>query len=606
MSTSLLEEFKSNLESLVVSPEALLEVPTSEPDRTHEMNGTSNLDKSLSASRPPQNEPEYRWTPEARQIRRELSFLAAISEDSIEETTSIFDLGLDSIDAIKLSSRLKQQGVKMAVSTIVRGRTITGMIEHLPNQDGLREASQHLPSLAEYQHNIRSHLSDNGTHLEDVEEILPATGLQEAMIAEMTSSKGARYFNTEVLKLKPTVDPTRLMAAWETVIQSTPILRTSFVEIYDPAIPGTYAQLVHRPKAVAWQSVDCQEDDDLENTIAGTIAGYNESSSKESLVRLTMIHHQYEHYMLFGIAHALYDGWSLHLLHEDVRKAYFNEYTPRPSYKTALKRMLQATGSAAVDFWRSQLSGTPATHFPTRDSRSSRADQRHYREFSSKYSLESVQAFCKAQGITLQAVGNTCWSIILAHYTRTLEVVFGAVLAGRDFDEADQILFPTMNTVAIRSIIHGTREEMLQYMTDVNAHIATYQHCPLRIAQSSAKVDRRRLFNTIFIVQKRPDSVSDEIESLYTSCGGEAETEVRRTFMVVVWCLLLTVTIVSCERGDGSHRRLSCLAWYNRRLGTRREWSRQASQPARFCDGFFNSFTNLTDSAVYGERCRAL
>ncbi|KAI9884044.1 MAG: NRPS [Watsoniomyces obsoletus] len=526
ISTSLLEEFQSNLEKLVGNPEALLEVSTTKPERTHDMNVTSNVDKEFPATHPPGNGLEFKWTPEARQIQHELSLLAAVSEDSIEATTSIFDLGLDSIDAIKLSSRLKQQGVKLDVSTIMQGRTIAGMVESLSNQVGLRETGAHLPDLEELQRDLRSHLSDNGVHLEDIEEVLPATGLQEAMIAEMISSKGARYFSTQVLKLKSTADAAQLMAAWETVIHITPILRTSFAEIHDPAIPGTYAQLVHRPKAILWEKLDCSDDQSFEDVIASTTAGFHESISRESLIKLAMIHHHNERYIVFGIAHALYDGWSLHLLHEDVRKAYFREYSPRPSYKPALKVMLESSGNAVAGFWKSQLSGAPAIHFPTSESGSSRAtNEKYYRELNSKHSLGSVQAFCKAQGITLQAVGNTCWSVVLAHYTRTLEVVFGAVLAGRDFDAADRILFPTMNTVAIRSIIHGTRKEMLRYMTELNAHIAPYQHCPLRIAQSSAKVDGRGLFNTIFIVQKRPDIVSDEMEPLYTLCGGEAETE---------------------------------------------------------------------------------
>ncbi len=47
----------------------------------------------------------FAWTAEAQSIRKEISLLASVLEETISESTSFFELGLDSIDVIKLSSR---------------------------------------------------------------------------------------------------------------------------------------------------------------------------------------------------------------------------------------------------------------------------------------------------------------------------------------------------------------------------------------------------------------------------------------------------------------------------------------------------------------------
>jgi aryl carrier-like protein len=90
-----------------------------------------------------------------------------------------------------------------------------------------------------------------------------------------------------------------------------------------------------------------------------------------------------------------------------------------------------------------------------------------------------------------------------------------------------------MNTVAMRATLHGTRQEMLKYMQDVNTDVLAYQRTPLRsiqrvaagVMRSDSANDSGRLFDNLFIYQHRPESTGEQRAPLYESAGGSSNIE---------------------------------------------------------------------------------
>ena len=524
---SLLDNLSRNLDDLISDPDfepRALSSGQTQAEEELSREGREGRQATLSRTELKQ---KFSWCREALLLRNELSNLASVPSNEIGSGTSIFDLGLDSIDAIKLSSRLRVHGIMLTVGVIMEKLTISGMLEQVSKEAKSASNTSSELSVETMRASLRMHLPTKPGHASNVEDVLPTTGLQEAMVAKMLSSDGSYYFNHEVLKLLPGVDLSKLMDAWDRVVRSTPILRTSFAEVDDPDIHCGYAQLVHQPAKLMWDSMTVPSEESFEDAIAQVKPRHLYKNWSGPPLRLSVLHHSGDSYLLFSIAHALYDGWSLNLLHEDVHRAYHDTYIPRPSYIPAIELMLQASNLAARDFWSSQLSGVSGTLFiqQPRDSGEA-AEVRHFQELQSKVPVSSVHQLLRAHGVTLQALGHVCWSFALAHYMRTLEVVFGAVLAGRDFENAHQMQFPTMNTVPVRSIIHGTCKDMLVYMTETNTRLASFQHCPLRTIQACAGYEGKELFNTIFIVQKRPESTTADENRLYVPVLGESDTEV--------------------------------------------------------------------------------
>jgi amino acid adenylation domain-containing protein len=466
----------------------------------------------------------FEWTINAKILREEVASLASISLEEINETTSIFELGLDSIDAIKLTSRLKKRGINLPVSNIMRGLTIANMLLHTSNA---KEKFSDRPSdmiFQSHKRRLESYLRRRGLAT-DVEKILPLTPLQEAMVAEMIASRYTRYYNHDVLELKPGIDIERLQGAWTEVVMKTPILRTSFLQIEDSSIDFAFAQVIHDRPHAFWRSSEVNGKPEFAAVLDSTRQKALNSSELEPLFHIQLIRSTEQTYLVLSIAHALYDGWSLGLLHADVQQAYTRTFEARPSYESALHEILTTSGSDAVAFWRDYLTDAKFSSFPRRSLfQIDTSHVAHRKERASRISFPEVASFAKKNSIALQTLGQTVYGLTLASYTNSLDVVFGSVLSGRDDDEKAKLLFPTMNTVAIRTIVHGTRQDMLHYVQDNFSSIKQWQHFPLRKALNLAGV-QGRLFESLFIYQKNVGDVRGKQRQIYGSIEGHSDVE---------------------------------------------------------------------------------
>ncbi|KAG9191905.1 hypothetical protein G6011_10639 [Alternaria panax] len=466
----------------------------------------------------------FEWTIEAVKMKEEIANLSGLDLEGISEATSIFELGLDSIDAIKLSSKLKKRGVNIPVSGIMRGLTISKMVQHISVRETPgRESSQW--DLGPYKQSMRRYLEDHSFNGADIEEVLPLTPLQEGMVVEMIASKYTRYYNYDVLRIHPGVDVEKLRDAWIAVITASPILRTGFVEVDDPEIDGAFAQIVHRKCHDFWSYLKLKDAPDFPSMFNELRHDAVRSSLSTPAFRLRFIDTPDQSYLVLSVGHALYDGWSLSLLHADVHRAYRNQFSPRPGYECSLADIIATSGSASAGFWQDYLSDTERNIFPRRsDIPSESGSHIHRHEKISAVKVDDLQTFAKRSSVSLQTIGQSVFASASAFYTQSLDVTFGSVLSGRDDDERYQLLFPTMNTVAIRAILHGSGTDMLHYVQENFTNIKQWQHYPLRKALSAAGVDGR-LFESLFIFQKSLEQEQYEEEKLYTSIEGHSATE---------------------------------------------------------------------------------
>ncbi|KAI7241594.1 peptide synthetase, partial [Hortaea werneckii] len=342
------------------------------------------------------------------------------------------------------------------------------------------------------------------------------------------------------LRVESGVDVRRLQEAWQTVLDHSPILRTAFVQITDPAIDVTFAQVVHRPGVVTVNQHSISGKAELQGLLQEITNDARSSFGSKPSTAVTTVSKGQEHYLILSLAHAQYDGHSLALIHDDVRRAYDDQYAARPSYDSVIETSLASTSQEARTFWIDALSGARPSRFPSKPS--SGQTNTHYRaERTSKTSLSTARFFCQTNGISIQALAQTTWALALAHYTKNLEVLYGVVLACRDSEEAEQILFPTMNTVPVRAALHGSRKEMLRDVQSAINDMRLWQRTPLRTTQAacaeSVRVQSQSngygdgdasggLFDTLFIYQARPDADGGaEKQKLYDSIGGSSSVE---------------------------------------------------------------------------------
>ncbi|KAK1967425.1 amino acid adenylation domain-containing protein [Colletotrichum sublineola] len=461
---------------------------------------------------------DFDWTPAALVLRKEVAALSGSSEESINEDMALLALGLDSIDLVKLSARLKHAGYDLTLSQLMRSQTIAGMAKILDEKKPSSSEIDKRPDFEEFKSRLWKAVEMTKFDLRGVEAVLPPTPLQESMVADMLQSDFEQYFNHDVLELADGLDIVKFEQAWHQVIERSPILRTVFVQIEDPSLEQTFCQVIQRTNPLR---ISRHEATDVQSLINMHKEKVRDARGTANLLQLSFASIGGKSLLVLSIAHALYDGWSLALLHQDVASAYEKQLPPRPLIEPFLQDLIKRPTDQSRKFWSQYLANTHPSLLSERDSscQSSR-NTTHRTEAISSITLDQVTAFCKHHAVSMQALGQACWASTLATLLQTLEVTFGVVLAGRDSEQAQNLMFPTMNTVAVRCFLHGSTTGFLHYLQESMGDITEFQNYPLRKAQSVAG---GRLFNTLFILQKNPGSGPEN--PIMKSVQGSSATE---------------------------------------------------------------------------------
>ena len=470
------------------------------------------------------SETDFQWSVTACSIRDEIALLSGSEPTDLDAQTSIFALGLDSIDAIKLSSRLKCRGINISVSMIMQKVTILQMTQASKDfKPGTEDSPKLL--LETYEARLSAYLQESRFSMENVEAVFPPTPFQEAIFADTSETGFSRYLNQEIFVVGSSAEINKLELAWKSVVDQSPILRTSCVAVDDPDIPFSYAQVVYRPGRSSIRHVTVTLNDSIEASIKA-VAKYDRTMALDGIpFRLTFIEHHDGCHMVLTLSHALYDGVSLSLLHNDIFKAYHDRFSSRPSYRETLEHILSSSDARASQYWIEYVSGAKPCCFLPQVQTSPLQPQISRIERCSSISAEEIRSFVKSQGISIQALGQLCWALILGYYLKTLEVTFGVMLSGRDTEQSNEVLLPTMNTVVVRSVVGGSLRQMLHDMQWSCANAVQYQHFPLRKTLAAVKNKDQKLFDSLFLVQRQSTVIPDD-ERLYDSIGGKSNVEV--------------------------------------------------------------------------------
>ncbi|KAL6408163.1 hypothetical protein AUP68_08012 [Ilyonectria robusta] len=467
----------------------------------------------------------FEWTDKALTIQQEIALLADVSSQDVSATVTLLELGLDSIDVIKLSAKLKRRQVTIAPSQIMRCQTIAKIIEELDRSVSAdSQDSNGKESLQNTQRKLWKYLKNSGVEMEKVESVLPPTPLQESMVAGMIQSNFESYYNHDVLEISDSVNTKTLQVAWQEVVNRSPVLRTSFFEVDSHDLNMSYCQVVSKSVDLDVQQVRLDQFEDVHHITAKATEHARNEKAQAHLFQLTFATLGPRKFMVLSMAHALYDGWSLSLLFQDLQAAYFGKQTSRTSVNSFLSQITSVEGPDAKGFWSQYLEGVAPTLVSKKESLGvEHTTPLNKREQSSALHLSEITSFCKQQSISLQALCQACWAIMLAQQLQTLDVTFGVVVSGRDFDGAENLVFPTMNTIALRCLLYGSPSAFLRYLEENMGDIREFQNYPLRKAQLAANINGQGLFNTLFILQRSPGDESTD--SMFKSVGGSSATE---------------------------------------------------------------------------------
>jgi amino acid adenylation domain-containing protein len=433
------------------------------------------------------------WSPQEEAVRDILCKFSDVEPDNVSQDMTIFQLGLDSINAVQVSAKLRGLGYKISSGDILEAASINQIASLLNSSE--KTGGEVVYDFESFQ---GQHLQDVceklGISSENVQSLHPCTPVQNGMLAMFIHSHGGVYFNRMALNFATPLDSARLKEAWSIVMAQHEMLRTGFVQLRDQQQP--FAMLTYQNAELPWYEL-LTSSPIQEKTILENLHQLPWSIEAEGGESISVIH--------FSALHAIYDAQSLSSIFADVKAAYEgNALIPRvPITATLGPILLESKGqSESATFWKDLAPEVHPSKFP--DLHPMRTDERRLLNASLRCAQprQTLEDACRNLGVTLQAAGQAAWARLLSAYTGESNVTFGTVLSGRNLSAAAQdAVFPCLVTVPTPVRIEGPNQDLLNRTLKRNALLVKNQFAPLSNIQRWLGSDEP-LFDTLFVYQK--------------------------------------------------------------------------------------------------------
>jgi amino acid adenylation domain-containing protein len=392
--------------------------------------------------------------------------------------------------------------------------------------------------------------------LPNVEDIYPLSPMQEGMLFHrLYNPDSEAYFIQMGCRLRGTLVTSAFRKAWEEVVRRHPVLRTGF--LWDG---------LKKPMQVVRKSVDlpwCEEDWQglSEPTQKARWEEFLQQDRKQGfdfiqppLLRVALMQTSEEsYYFAWSFHHILLDGWCRQMIIQEVFK-FYEAYSqgrelkldrPRP-YREYIAWLQKQNEQEAETFWREELSGfiDPTMLGIEQVKPGIAEDDEAHEVIVSRLDenlTQRLEHLARTQQVTLNTIVHGAWGILLAHYSGTKDVVFGATVSGRQTPVTgiDTMMGMFINTLPVRVQIKSD-EEVGGYLKRLQRHMAAareYEYFPMVKVQGWSELPPGMpLFETFVVFENYPIDSSAQ-----TQVGAAIKFEEMQAFETNTFPLVLAV-----------------------------------------------------------------
>ncbi|KAL4821204.1 hypothetical protein BDW67DRAFT_179907 [Aspergillus spinulosporus] len=353
-----------------------------------------------------------------------------------------------------------------------------------------------------------------GIHSRDeVEDIYPCSPMQEGILFSQLRDPSAYILHT-IFDIRDNrdnqpINVPRLRKAWQIVVNRHTILRTIFVD--SSSKNGSFDQVVLKHLHADLVELDCDGSNVLEQLDKVSLEEANHKRPLKKLHQLTVCKSpDGRAVMKLEMNHAIIDGASVGILLRDFSLAYERQLSsePGPRYRDYIEYMRKSSLKEGNDFWAQYLRGTRPCHLPTsgngpRDLRSVKMDFHRFAE---------LRQLSRRESVTVANLVLAAWAIVLREFTRTEDICFGYLSAGRD---APVPGMPDAVGIFINMLCCRVQFTPNQSFADIYRKVQAdflrsipYQTCSLATVQNELGLGGQMLFNTALSIQNQMPSAS--------------------------------------------------------------------------------------------------
>ncbi|WP_438297335.1 amino acid adenylation domain-containing protein [Streptomyces sp. HUAS TT7] len=350
-------------------------------------------------------------------------------------------------------------------------------------------------------------------------DVWPATPLQSGLLfhSQLNDSTFDAYQVQYALHLSGQVDPARMLAAGQALLDRHPSLRAAF----RPDSNGDLVQLISESIPLPWQDLDysglgeAERAEAFEQFLAQDLRTHFDPVAPPML-RLALVKMEAERFELVLTAHhVLFDGWSVPLLMQDLLKLYGSagdaSVLPRVrSYRDFVDWLSKQDPDESARVWTRELDGVgePTLLVPGADAEHSDGGTGIGQVDVQLSGQEARDLMRRAAdlGVTLNTVVQSAWAILLNQLTGRSDVIFASTVSGRPpaVPGVDAIVGMFLNTLPVR-VRTSPRDTLAELLTAVQGgQAALMDHHHYGLTEIYAATGLEALFDTIIGFESFP------------------------------------------------------------------------------------------------------
>jgi amino acid adenylation domain-containing protein len=419
-----------------------------------------------------------------------------LSAADIGMADQFFDLGGDSIHAMKLVSQARRRGIRVAVADVFNCPRLENLAEtlHLTGDDKTEEGDDgsvedvvpfFLLEEGRREALIEQAAAECGIDCSCIEDIYPCTEAQTWLIA-MASRGVDNYTIRACFDLPESLNIARFQEAWKQLLQAHPIFRSRIIQ----DSPNTWLQVVLRDVSASLDALATPGEDLWglgRPLIRGKLARDEESGGG---YRFNL-----------AIHHVLYDGYSLPLLFQQLEAAYNGTQLPLRPFSRFLS-YIASIQETSKPIWRDIFADFRGPLFPPLPHAGFQPQQRDFREHSIPITAAATGGITVATKIRLSV------ALVLSHFLGTTDIVVGTAVTGRAAPilGVEEMVAPTTSVMPFRIRLPEAKEGSTVGTALQAVQMQSVRLLPLEpsgvgcIAQAGPDATRALGFQTMLII----------------------------------------------------------------------------------------------------------
>lgn len=415
-----------------------------------------------------------------------------MNTENIGVNHDFFKIGGDSVVAMRMMARCRENGIRVSARDVFQQRTIKDLALRCTRIDVNTHDDSCYLDVASGQAGHEQLLAKLGLSASDVEEVYRCSPLQESILQLQSQPQSRRaWCSTWIMQVHSNMADRELgenvlhelARAWQHVVRRHPILRTIFA-----SIDGAFHQLVlknHEP------SINIQAEETSHDRVenGGGMTSFKNWKQSEHTdgnkppCRMTLAQrHDGQVFVKLELNHVLYDAVTMSIIWHDLQAAFVNRLpsTPGPRYGAFIEYLeREGARAASLAYWTSHLETASPCLFPPQQSDKATSPTvadttlTKYPGAAPDALFQSVavplstsqtarlRVFCRDGGFTLANVFQLLWALVVRRFmgieSDANDILFGVMLSGRDaaVPEPDATAGPFVNVLPCRVRLLG-------------------------------------------------------------------------------------------------------------------------------------------------------